>query len=169
VELRIREATPGDFDELWRIDQLCFEPGIAYSRRELSWYMQLRGAFSLIAETRASARSKWTISGFILAQRLRANVGHVVTIDVLPQARRTRVGTRLMSDAEARLRECGCDTVVLETAVDNLAAIKFYKRLGFHIVKTIPRYYLDRLDALMMVKLLDQAQGTGHEARGNPQ
>lgn len=159
METRIREALPEDFDDLWSIDQRCFEAGISYTRRELAWYMKLRGSFTLVGETRSSARAKWSIAGFIVAQVLRGKLSHVVTIDVLPEARRTGLGTRLMEEAEARLRQAGCDTTVLETAVDNLAAIKFYKRLGYHVVKTIPRYYLDRLDAFMMVKQLQEGQG----------
>lgn len=166
METRIREAIPEDFDLLWSIDQRCFEPGIAYSRRELAWYMKLRGAFTLVGEVRRSGRGKWSVVGFVVAQVLRGKLSHVVTIDILPDARRTGLGTRLMEEAETRFRQADCDTTVLETAVDNLAAIKFYKRLGYHVVKTIPRYYLDRIDALMMVKLLSEARGTRVEARG---
>ena len=167
METRIREAVPSDFEILWSIDQRCFEPGISYSRRELAWYMKLRGAFTLIGETRSSARSKWSIAGFVVGQVLRGKLSHVVTIDVLPDTRRTGLGTTLMEAAETRFRQAGCDTTVLETAVDNLAAVRFYKRLGYHVVKTIPRYYLDRVDALMMVKLLEQGQGTGDKGQGN--
>ena len=154
VELRIREATPDDFGELWRIDQLCFEPGIAYSRRELAWYMKLRGAFTMVGESRSSPRGKWNILGFAVGQQPRRGLGHIVTIDVLPDARRSGLGSRLMEEIEKRLQADGCETIFLETAVDNTAAIKFYKRLGYFIVKTIPRYYLDKIDALMMSKEL---------------
>ena len=154
MDVRIREATTEDFDELWRIDQECFEPGISYTRRELAWYMNLRGAFTLVGETRKTVRSQWKIAGFSVGQQPRRGLGHIVTIDVLPDARRTGLGTRLMHDIEARLKVDGCETIFLETAVDNLAAIKFYKRLGYFVVKTIPRYYLDKIDALMMGKEL---------------
>ena len=160
MDVRIREATTEDFDELWRIDQECFEPGISYTRCELAWYMNLRGAFTLVGETRNTARSKWKIAGFSVGQQPRRGLGHIVTIDVLPDARRTGLGTRLMLDIEARLKEDGCETIFLETAVDNLAAIKFYKRLGYFVVKTIPRYYLDKIDALMMSKELGERRET---------
>lgn len=152
MQVRIREGTPEDFDELWRLDQLCFEPGIAYTRRELAWYMNLRGAFTLVGETQEKLRSKWKISGFVVGQQPRRGLGHIVTIDVLPDARRTGLGTRLMQEVETQLKQEGCENIFLETAVDNLPAIKFYKRLGYSVVKTIPRYYLDKIDALMMSK-----------------
>jgi ribosomal-protein-alanine N-acetyltransferase len=157
VDVRIREATREDFEELWRIDQQCFEPGISYTRRELAWYMNLHGAFTLLGETRSTARSAWKIAGFAVGRRPRRRLGHIVTIDVLPDERRNGLGTRLMQDTEARLSEEGCRTIYLETAVDNLPAIKFYKRLGYSVVKTIPHYYLGKIDALLMTKDLEHA------------
>ena len=56
-----------------------------------------------------------------------------------------------MEAAEERLRAQGCASVFLETAVDNLPALKFYKRRGYFVLKTIPRYYQDNgEDALIM-------------------
>ncbi|MGH9521265.1 MAG: GNAT family N-acetyltransferase [Terriglobales bacterium] len=131
MELRTRESELADFEALWSVDQKCFEPGIAYSRRELASYMRQRGAFTFIGETRETARSRWRIAGFLVGQTVRGKLGHVITIDVLPQARRTGIGTRLMSEAEERLTKRGCEAIVLETAVDNSSAIAFYKRLGY--------------------------------------
>lgn len=144
----IRPAHPQDFEELWRIDQECFEPGIAYSRFELAHYMRRRGAFTLLAE-----QSPGSVAGFIVAET-RAAVGHIITLDVLAKARRMGLGSRLMAEAEEKLRTAGCSGAYLETAVDNVPAITFYKRQGYSVLKTIPRYYKGRLDALVMGKRL---------------
>ena len=48
---RVREFRPGDFEALWRIDQVCFAPGISYSADELRYYIRRKGAFTLVAET----------------------------------------------------------------------------------------------------------------------
>jgi ribosomal-protein-alanine N-acetyltransferase len=161
VPLHIREAEPGDFDLLWRIDQECFAPGISYSREELSHYMARRGAFTLVAEQPAAGRRRRKpaepvsqIVGFTVVQRHLRGLGHVITIDVLPQARRSGVGSLLMEAAEARLLAQGCASVVLETAVDNQPALRFYKRRGYFVLKTIPRYYQDKIDALLLGKRL---------------
>jgi len=42
--------------------------------------------------------------------------------------------------------------VILETAVNNRVALSFYRAHEYHIVKTIPRYYSDGLDALVLRK-----------------
>ena len=128
------------------MDQACFPPGIAYSKEELKSYVRLPEAFTLIA-TDSKDRE---IAGFIVVhQNL---VGHVITIDVSPQARRSGVGSLLLQAGENRLRAAGSRAVGLETAVDNLTALSFYKRHGYSVIRTWPRYYSNGVDALVLKK-----------------
>lgn len=157
MEFTLREYRSHDFDRLWHIDQECFAPGIAYSQLELAAYIRRRGSFTLVAEasnTTAGADSRLGILGFIVAEANRRRIGHVLTIDVLPGNRRLGVGSKLLATAEERLRAMPCRSVVLETAVDNASALAFYKRHGYNIVNTIPRYYSNGLDAFMLEKEL---------------
>ena len=59
-----------------------------------------------------------------------------------------------MSAAEKHLRAAPCYAVELETAVDNLAALAFYKGHSYDLVKTIPGYYSNGVDALVLRKVL---------------
>ena len=147
--LRIRESRPEEFDELWRVDQQCFSFGIAYSREELAQYMRIPRAFTLVGELLDGEAG---IAGFVLATLDRRGTGHIITIDVLEEARRHGLGSQLLKAAETRLGEQGCTRVLLEVAVDNRAAIAFYKRHQYSVLKTLPRYYLGTLDALLMGK-----------------
>lgn len=151
--LRIRESGLADFDQLWRIDQQCFSSGIAYSQEELAQYMRIRGAFTLAGEME-DGTGNFRVAGFVLATPDRRGTGRIITIDVLEEARRHRLGSQLLEAAEARLGEQGCTRVLLEVAVDNNAAIAFYKRHQYAVLKTLPRYYLGTLDALLMEKKL---------------
>src|SRR3954447_6603948 len=94
------------------------------------------------------------IEGFIVVQCDLKQAGHVITIDVHADARRSGLGTLLMDAAENRLNSDGCRSVLLEVAVDNMPAITFYKRRGYSVLKTIPRYYMNSIDALMLGKKL---------------
>lgn len=145
--LHLRESRKGDFDALWRIDQDCFVSGIAYSRFELGAYMRAPGSFTIVAEWEGK------VAGFIVCH-WRRQIGHVITIDVKAEARRHHVGSALLEAAEKRLVEKKCMGVFLETAVDNAAAIAFYKKHGYSVMRTIPRYYLGAIDALTMGKPL---------------
>ena len=136
------------------MDQVCFDPQLAYSRPELAIYMRRPGAFTLVAESsrgKTNNASMTTILGFIVSEARREE-GHIITIDVLPETRRSGIGSSLLHAAEDRLRKAGVVVVELETAVDNATAIQFYKRKDYYVEKTIPGYYSNHLDALVMRK-----------------
>ena len=142
----IRDFKPEDFETLWRMDQECFPPGISYSKRELQAYLRQRGTLTLVA---ADAH-KDKIAGFIVVHD--GAIAHVITIDVDRAARRMGVGSLLLRSAEERLRAEGASAVGLETAVDNVNALSFYKRHGYSVIRTWPRYYSNGVDALVMEK-----------------
>lgn len=165
VEFTLRDFRPEDFETLWNIDQECFAPGIAYSRRELSIYIRRRGSFTIVAEQARDKNdahhSEVEIVGFIVAESTRRQVGHIISIDVLKEARRYGLGSKLLSAAEGRLRSNGCHTVVLETAVENVSALAFYKRHLYHVTRVEPRYYSTGADALVLEKqLVETKDGT---------
>jgi ribosomal-protein-alanine N-acetyltransferase len=165
VGYQIRQFRKADFDTLWRIDQACFDPQLAYSRPELAFYMQRPGSFTLVAESakdepssKSRARSAnfpVGILGFVVAENRRKS-GHIITIDVIAEARRSGVGSGLLQAAEEKLAHAGTATVALETPVSNLPAIRFYKREGYFVEKTVAGYYSGLLDAVVMTKELKQ-------------
>lgn len=165
TEFTIREFRRGDFNALWEIDQKCFPPGISYSPLELLTYMRRLRSFTLVAERAGPGANTQPGEddarpiGFIVGEAGRGQTGHIITIDVLEEARRSGLGSKLLKAAEDRLREQGSRAVFLETAVDNAAALAFYKRHEYFLVKTVPRYYSNGVDAFVLKKdLVAQAE-----------
>lgn len=163
VRVTIRDYGAADFDRLWQIDQLCFPPGIAYTQMDLTGYIVMRHAITLVAELRApdavakgeAPTNHAAVVGFVTAHALRGKVGRVLTLDVAPEARRFGLASRLMQECEQRLRTARCTQVYLETAVNNEAALGLYHKLGYQIVRTLPKYYSSHaLDAFLMAKRL---------------
>ncbi len=162
VSFRIRQFEKADFDTLWRIDQDCFDPQLAYSRPEMAFYIRRPASFTLVAERdggggevpgNGSARTGILILGFIVAET-RRKTGHIITIDVVAEARRAGVGSALLRAAEDQLLRAGAVAVALETPVNNGAAIRFYKQKGYFVEKTVSSYYSNQMDALVMTKAL---------------
>ena len=166
MPFRIRQFEKADFDTLWRIDQACFDPQLAYSRPEMAFYMRRPRSFTLVAEAdgsevpanrgRAAGFPGSDILGFIVAET-RRKTGHIITIDVIAEARREGVGSALLQTAEDRLSREGAGAVALETPVNNEAAIRFYKQKGYFVEKTVPGYYSNHMDALVMMKELTRS------------
>ncbi len=159
VEYILRDGKSSDLDTLWRIDQACFPPGISYSRLELAVYMRRPGSFTLLAEqprarTKSFGDQPGTILGFLVAQTEAQKTGHIVTIDVVGNARRAGIGSKLISGAEERLRSMKIQSVYLETMVSNASAVEFYKRHGYTIVRTEENYYPNGADAFVFAKEL---------------
>ncbi|MGC2198111.1 MAG: hypothetical protein WA628_25800, partial [Terriglobales bacterium] len=101
LDFTIREFRRSDFLRLWEIDQQCFQPGISYSQLELLAYMRRPRAFTLVAERAADGQPTGrepgqpvgrAVVGFIVAEGGRKQAGHIITIDVLEEARRSGLG-----------------------------------------------------------------------------
>jgi ribosomal-protein-alanine N-acetyltransferase len=147
MPLNLRSYTPEDLPALYEIDKACYEPGIAYSRRELRWYLEQEGMDCVVAE------SAGRLIGFILSHREGARA-HIITIDVLEEWRRKKVGTALLVEIERRLTANGAREVELETATTNKAGVAFWQKHGYRTVGLLKGYYLGRLDAYSMRKTL---------------
>jgi [ribosomal protein S18]-alanine N-acetyltransferase len=145
---RIRDYRHSDFGALCAIDRQCFSESIAYSPEEMALGLSQPGAFALVAE------EDGRVDAFALFCQERRHLGHLITIDILPEFRRMGLGRELMELGEQRLRDNGVSRLVLEVDVRNEQAIGFHERLGFAIRRRLPAYYADGGDALLMEKHL---------------
>lgn len=143
----LRPYDPQDFPALYRVDQSCFPPGIAYSKTTLRYFLGLRSADCLVAMEDAH------IAGFILTEE-NPPLAHIITLDVAEKYRRQGVGSALLAESERNLTLRGVRHLLLETATDNAPAVAFWQRHGYRIEATLKRYYLGRLDAYEMRKIL---------------
>lgn len=152
MDIRIRVNTEADFEALYRLDQECYPPQIAYSRRTLRAFLHEPGVFCRIAEE-TSGPQAGLLLGFLIGQQQRRR-GHIITLDVPPEQRRRGIGSLLLGDAEKRMAEAGVREVELETAVDNAAAVAFWKKHGYCTSGVLERYYAGKTDAYSMIKML---------------
>jgi [ribosomal protein S18]-alanine N-acetyltransferase len=151
--IRLRNFQPSDLETLYRIDQKCFPPGIAYGRKEMKFYLQSEGAYCVIAEISDEDREE--IAGFILSERS-ADVAHIITLDVLDRFRRRKIGSILLKSAEREAASQGATRMVLETATTNKPAIALWNKHGYRQFVTIRNYYGRGLDAFELQKPLSR-------------
>ena len=91
------------------------------------------------------------------------DITHVMTVAVVPHARRRGVARRLVTDLIDRSRDRGATAWTLEVRADEPGARALYDQLGFVEVGRRPDYYLDpgtdpaegrgrRVDAVLMTR-----------------
>src|SRR6266478_92122 len=147
MALTLRSYEPHDFAALHKLDQSCFPAGISYSKTTLRYFLTLASADCVIAVEGDH------LAGFVLSEE-NPPLAHIITLDVAEKERRNGVGTALLRKLESNLAARGVRTILLETATDNEAAVAFWKRHGYRSEAVLKRYYLGRIDAYEMRKIL---------------
>jgi [ribosomal protein S18]-alanine N-acetyltransferase len=90
------------------------------------------------------------IQGFAVAVLLPPQA-ELETIAVATSARRTGIGSRLLSALLDELRQAGIREIYLEVRVSNRAALDFYRNFGFSQTGYRTSYYADPIeDAVLM-------------------
>jgi [ribosomal protein S18]-alanine N-acetyltransferase len=154
MAVALRSYEPHDFAAVHRLDQSCFPAGISYSKTTLRYFLTIASADCIVAADGAR------IAGFILTEE-NPPLAHIITLDVAGAQRRQGVGSALLAESERNLGLRGVRSVLLETAIDNEGAVAFWKSHGYRIEAVLKRYYLGRLDAYEMRKILP---GSGKSA-----
>jgi ribosomal-protein-alanine N-acetyltransferase len=151
----MRPAVLNDLDALAAIDARCFPSGIVYPIEEIASLLRATTVLTLVVE-RSDQIVGFASLRLLPRSRFRDQSprGELITIDVLPEFRRERVGWQLHRELEDWLRAGGGTSIELHVAVSNAAAISFYQRLGYSVIARVPNYYLKTLDALRMEKVL---------------
>ncbi|MDA0784681.1 MAG: GNAT family N-acetyltransferase [Proteobacteria bacterium] len=145
----IEEAPAEAAAHLARLHGLCFAPlpETPWSEGAFRTILGMPTTFSLVArqdEDDASA---------LLVGRLAGDEAEILTLCVAPAVRRTGIARDLL---DTYFRHVGGQTkIVLEVAVNNVAAIALYESAGFLPVGVRPDYYAGKdrkVDALVYAR-----------------
>jgi len=159
MPITLRAYDPHDFAALHRLDQSCFPAGIAYSKTILHYFLTMPSADCIVAMDGKQ------IAGFIVSEK-NPPLAHLITLDVAQSHRRQGVGTMLLQKLESNLAVRGVRRILLETAIENEAAVAFWRRHGYRIEAVLKRYYLGKLDAYEMRKILPASEFQSGKSAG---
>jgi [ribosomal protein S18]-alanine N-acetyltransferase len=148
LPLKIRRPKTEDLEELFEIDRICFPAGIAFSQVELLFHLRHSKSIAWLAEDAGR------ILGFALARIESQSRAHIITLDVIPEARQQKLGTTLMSALHRALQARKVGVACLEVAVGNLPAQRLYERLQYQYLGILPGYYRGLEDAYQMARRL---------------
>ncbi|WP_128477317.1 ribosomal protein S18-alanine N-acetyltransferase [Halorussus pelagicus] len=160
-DVRIRQAVQADLLAVLRIERASFDQPWPFSAFER--YLGDPG-FLVAAAREESAGyldddSDESVVGYVVANLVPNHgraFGHIKDIAVHPDYRGEGVGAGLLKRALTVLGARGAQSVKLEVRASNDRAVGLYQDFGFQYLRTIPRYYDDGEDALIMVVDLDE-------------
>ncbi|WP_428485343.1 GNAT family N-acetyltransferase [Rhodopila sp.] len=137
--MTLRVATEADSGLLESIHAAAFPPAEAWSRSMFSLQLALPNVIGLLCGEHA-----------MILLRVAAGEAEILTVAVVPMARRRGVATNLLKEVLFRLTVAAADVIFLEVSVENTAAQALYTRLGFIPTGRRQRYYSDGSDALVL-------------------
>ena len=140
---------PQDFEQLYALEELCFEPPERFSSRYIRNLVSRANAATWIAEAVGQ------MNGFAIVewnQEPDEMTAYIQTIEVAPEARGRGVGRELLSRIEDSARDAGACMIWLHVEAANAGAIRLYEMHGYRCEGRQENYYPRGRSALIYMK-----------------
>jgi ribosomal protein S18 acetylase RimI-like enzyme len=143
---------PEDFDQLYALEELCFEPPSRFSRhymRQLvnrsngaTWIAEEDGQMAGFAIVEWAERKSGVPSDRSSSQGCKHGVtAYIQTIEVTPEARGQGVGRELLRRIEGSACAAGAGMIWLHVEAANAAATRLYEANGYRCEGRKENYY----------------------------
>lgn len=137
----VRKFTPNDLKRVFEIENMSFNQSYGIDMFQQLYEM---GVGFLVAE------EEGYVIGYVIFWVKYENQGHIISIAVDKNYRRTGAGTELLVKAISILSLLKIDAIYLEVNENNAGAVEFYKNFNFRIDRVVPGYYEDGDGAIIM-------------------
>ncbi len=167
-----RPYTSDDFDPLYALEEICFEPPFRFSRRTMRalvqrphsaiWIAEESGQMAGFAIVEWTQRKNWTPGERLSPLGRKTEItAYIQTIEVAPEARRHGVGRELLNRIEGSAREAGAALMWLHVEAENRGAIRLYEAQGYSCQGRKENFYPQGLAGLIYQKRLDSGSASG--------
>ncbi|MDZ4760697.1 MAG: N-acetyltransferase [Alphaproteobacteria bacterium] len=149
----VRAARLNDIESVERIEAASFVAD-RLSRRSLSHHIASETCDVLVAELNLD------VVGYgLVFYRRTTRIARLYSIATAPEARGSGIARALIDACEAAGSRRGCSVLRLEVRIDNDAAIRLYRKLGYVQFGRHENYYEDGSPALRLEKPLGARSG----------
>ena len=121
---------PAHAPGLARLHAACFAAGESWDEAAMRSLLEMAGCFACLSD-----------AGGMALVRVAADEAELLSIAVLPEARRRGVGGALLEEAMQAAQQRGAVRMLLEVGVGNVAASALYASSGFAAVGQRKAYY----------------------------
>jgi [ribosomal protein S18]-alanine N-acetyltransferase len=149
--VQFRLYHPGDFEQLYAIEEACFDSVLRFDRRYMKQLTERNSSVTWTAE------QDGRLAGFVIVEwthMLRGIVAYIQTIEVDPDFRRRGVARELMRLAEDSARKAHATYIWLHVDETNEAAIALYRACGYERHGRHDHYYENGHNAEIYAKPL---------------
>ena len=137
----VRKFKPNDLKRVFEIENMSFNQSYGIKMFQQLYEM---GVGFLVAE------EEGYVIGYVLFWLKYEYQGHIISIAVDKNYRRSGAGTQLLVKAISILSLLKIDTICLEVNENNVGAVEFYKKFNFKVDRIVPGYYENGDGAMLM-------------------
>ena len=137
----VRKFTSNDLKRVFEIENMSFNQSSGINMFQQLYDM---GVCFLVAE------QDGYVIGYVIFWIKYENQGHIISIAVDKNYRRSGAGTQLLVKAISILSLLRIDAIYLEVNENNDGAVEFYKTFNFKIDRVVPGYYENGDGAIIM-------------------
>ncbi|MFO0705551.1 MAG: ribosomal protein S18-alanine N-acetyltransferase [Nitrospira sp.] len=161
--VQIGPATPGELDDLVRLEEACFSAPWTRKMLEAELTGNPFAHFLVARDTAGSGRIVGYLCYWIVFEEVR-----LMNLAVAADKRRQGVAAALVDRALRTGAAHTATRAVLEVRASNQAAIALYRRFGFAQVSTRHKYYSNPVEDAVLMELEPITVGTGSARSGAP-
>jgi [ribosomal protein S18]-alanine N-acetyltransferase len=150
--MHYRLFEPADFDDLYAIEEVCFQHPQRFTRRYMRQLIVSPDSATWIAEQND------TVVGFAIlewSQQISGVLAYIATIEVLPAFRKQGIAAELLRRLEGSANAERAIAISLHVDTENDSAIRLYERLGYCNSGRAEHYYARHRPAAIYVKQLE--------------
>jgi ribosomal-protein-alanine N-acetyltransferase len=155
--MHYRLYRPGDFPQLYAIEQECFQPPFRFPRRYMQQLLANQNSAAWVADE-DQHQNDHQMTGFAIAnwaQHGAQTIAYIQTIEVAPAHRKQGIATELLSRIESSATVAGARLLWLHVAETNTPAIALYQAHGYRPKGREENFYAPDVNALIYFKSLD--------------
>lgn len=156
--MHFRLYQPGDFPQLYAIEEVCFQPPLRFDRRYMRELVDSAASATWIAEDGEM------MTGFAIVEWSGETVerfAYIQTLEVTPQNRCDGIGAELLGRLEQSALGAGAEAIWLHVDAENAPAIRLYRAHGYVQEGWREHYYGRGRAAHIYVKSLRVGKGDG--------
>ena len=157
--MNYRLYQPGDFAQLYAIEEACFQPPLRFPRAHIRRLVTSESAATWVAEEHEK------LAGFAIVEWSQRNaeiMAYIDTIEVLEAHRKQGIGVELLHRVEDSARGAGAGLIWLHVDKENASAIRLYESCGYEARGREEAFYPNGNTALIYAKPLMSEPAADH-------